>query len=360
MIGAQELVTQTERLVRHTRRLSELPLREPGAEFTEAELAAERLRLAAALSPEAATESPSDWAVPVLDRPRFGRLDQVPSATAPDRISAGTAVDHSAHLPRLVDTGFEWPSLLDDATDEVHIANEALLDVVDPHGELLFEVELSTNGIRPKWLRVWENALSWGSLEVPFDKVQNFSYEVFKHRTALVPAHTGYVITLWTEGRAHIIEIVASNFSQRSTKASIELLFESLVSLLHDRVGARLIEGIVDRLRGGETIAFRGVSLHRSGVTCKRGPASRTYDWDEIAGAEFSAGNVVIHRVFRQDSTRPCGKVAMGEAGAVLLVDLLHEGVDAFSRRAQTRRRRMREVFGPAEGSMFAAPSLAC
>lgn len=357
MIGARELESQTERLVRHTRRLSELPLRQPGAEFTEAELAAERLRLAGAPSARTNEVSRTEWSIPVLDRPQFGRLDQ-PAADERNELFSGAA-GQSAHLPRLVDTGFEWPSLLDDVPDEVHIEDESLLEVADPHGELLFEVELSTNGIRPKWLRVWENSLSWGSLEVPFDKVQNFSYEVFKHRTALVPAHTGYVITLWTEGRAHIIEIVASNFSQRSTKASIELLFESLVSLLHDRVGARLIEGILGRLRGGETIAFRGVSLHRSGVTCRKGPTSRTYDWDEIAGAEFSAGNVVIHRVFRQDSTRPCGKVAMGEAGAVLLVDLLQDGVDAFSRRAQTRRRRMREVFGPAEASMFSAPSFA-
>lgn len=221
-----------------------------------------------------------------------------------------------------------------DASDLVSVKAPSVDDAVpvrddtSPH----FEVHLSANALRPKRLAVFADRVVWGRREVAFDEVDAFAYEVFRHRTALAPAHTGYMIALWVGADRVVIELVSSNFSRRETKHSTELLFESLVSLLHDRVGDRLNRDAIERLDAGDEVRFGALSCDHNGVRYGGLVRTRVLDWDEVAGAEFVNGEVVVHRV-HGDGTRSWAAVPMAEPNAVLLVDLLLLAQARFAKR---------------------------
>lgn len=200
----------------------------------------------------------------------------------------------------------------------------------------LFNVAVASNSLRPKSLSVWEDHIEWNGTPVFFDDVDHFAYEVFRHRTAVLPAHTGYLIVLWVAGHAHTIELVSSSFSRRSTKFDTEMMFEALVSMLHARVGERLMNVAMERLRSGETVAVGNLKMRWSGITYTRHMRERTLSWDDLAGAEFAAGDVILHR-YHKDATKPVVHISMAEPNAVLLPDLVHLAAARFNGKRQRR-----------------------
>jgi hypothetical protein len=206
----------------------------------------------------------------------------------------------------------------------------------------IFEVAMAANSLWPKSLSVRADRIEWGDDVIRFDEIEHFAYEIYRHRTAIVPAHTGYVMALWTATGEHSIELVSSLFSRRSTKADTEMMFQALVALVHARAGERLIRERIARLRSRETVRIGKLRLRWSGLVYTRHLREHTLCWDEVAGAEFVAGNVVLHRIHK-DETRPFFRVPMAVPDAVLLPDLVHLAAAELNSK-QLRRAQLQKV----------------
>ncbi|MEZ5382684.1 MAG: hypothetical protein R2754_12950 [Microthrixaceae bacterium] len=205
-------------------------------------------------------------------------------------------------------------------------------------GALLFEVEVS-NGIRTRLLQCFERSLTYGADEWRYDEIDSLSYQLYRYRLGLSPLSEVYEFNLGTRAGPQRLRLAASAFSRRSTKADTDLLFQAMVSLLHDRVGRPRNLRYLSELRSGATVRFGSVQLHRSGVRCGRGLRAREVAWDDLAGAEFVHGMVVVHRRTRAGATKRCGAVSMAEPNAVLLADLLPLAAGRFGRNPNRSRR---------------------
>ena len=199
-------------------------------------------------------------------------------------------------------------------------------------GALLFEVEVS-NGVRTRLLQCFERSLTYGVEEWRYDEIDTLGYQLYRYRLGLTPLSEVYEFNLGTGAGPQRLRLAASAFSRRSTKADTDLLFQAMVSLLHDRVGRPRNLAYLSELRSGARVRFGSVQLHRSGVRCGRGLRAREVAWDDVAGAEFVHGMVVLHRRTRTGATRRCGSVSMAVPNAVLLADLLPLAADRVGRR---------------------------
>ena len=206
-------------------------------------------------------------------------------------------------------------------------------------GRLLFEVDVSS-GLRTRPLQCFENSLAFGAEEWTYEEIESICYQLYRFRMGLNPLSEVYEFTLRTRaGRTERVRLVAAFLSSRSVKGDTDLLFQAMVSLLHDRVGRSRNLRYLSQLRAGETVRFGSIRLHRSGVRVRRGLFVRELAWDDVAGAEFVHGMVVVHRTLRDGGTKRCGSVSMSVDNAVLLSDLLPLAVERFGRRANRARR---------------------
>lgn len=234
----------------------------------------------------------------------------------------------------------EPPAPVEVAPAAVKPANPAFAEITPAkRGALLFEVEVSS-GLRARPLQCFERSIAYGSDEWRYDEIESIGYQLYRFRLGLNPLSEVYEFTLRTRtGRIERVRLVAGFLSSRAVKGNTDLLFQAMVSLLHDRVGRSRNLRYLSQLRAGEVVRFGSIRLHRSGVRVGRGPFTRELAWDDIAGAEFVHGAVVVHRSLSDGGTKKCGSVSMSVDNAVLLADLLPLGVERFGRRANRARR---------------------
>lgn len=209
--------------------------------------------------------------------------------------------------------------------------------------DVIFEVTVPSNRLHSMRLVAYRDRLAWGDHSVRYDDVVSFAYVISRNRTALAPVHTGYAVILTTPDDELVIEIVASAFSRKTTKHSTELLFESIASLLHEKIGVRLLHHTLDYLCAGQTVRYGNLNLRWSGLEGRKGMRTRTVAWDDIAGAEFVGGKVVVHR-YDKDGTKPVFSIPMHEPNAVLLPDLLGMAAARFNSKRQRRAQIVRDV----------------
>lgn len=189
-------------------------------------------------------------------------------------------------------------------------------------------------------MQCFERSVAYGSSEWRYDEIEAISYRLFRYRVGLNPLSAVYEFTLRTrESGSERLRLTAGLLSSSSVKADTNLLFQAMVSLLHDRVGRPRNLRYLSQMRAGEVVRFGSVQLHRSGLRLGRGPWARELPWDEVAGAEFVRGTVVVHRALDDGRTKRCGSVAMTVDNAVLLSDLLPLAAEGFGRRANRARR---------------------
>ena len=253
----------------------------------------------------------------------------------------GQATAHGA-LHDLLDDFDDFPAILSRRSRSrlTHSFRNFLAGVGLPHFvDLLFEVDVSS-GLRTRPLQCFENSLAFGAEEWTYEEIESICYQLYRFRMGLNPLSEVYEFTLRTRaGRTERVRLVAAFLSSRSVKGDTDLLFQAMVSLLHDRVGRSRNLRYLSQLRAGETVRFGSIRLHRSGVRVRRGPFVRELAWDDVAGAEFVHGMVVVHRTLRDGGTKRCGSVSMSVDNAVLLSDLLPLAVERFGRRANRARR---------------------
>ena len=284
-----------------------------------------------------------DLAPPAVRRGRLRADDLFAAAPAQNAPAPAAPARAVAQAPQPVQRVFvPDPDTEAPACDSAGIAAIGQPAASVDEATSIFEVAVAANSLWPKNLSVHADRIEWGEDVIRFDEVQHFAYEIYRHRTAIVPAHTGYVLALWTADREHSIELVSSAFSRRSTKADTEMMFQALVAIVHARVGERLNREFVQRLRNRETVTIGKLKLRWSGLVYKRRFREHTLSWDEVAGAEFVAGNVVLHRVHK-DETRPFFKIPMAAPDAVLMPDLVHLAAAALNNR-QLRRAQIQKV----------------